>query len=245
MFCFVLVGLVFSIRSNAQNFKDPTIGISNRVYVQYTDSLIETFCYRGEKKIKTRDELFYYWYAAQDIKHTRGAYEGKILHGTYTVFYYNKDLLTKGNFKYGLKDGQWKSWHQGGELKSKEQWKNGHIVGMAYYYHPNGKLKSHRKYTDQFGSGHQADYDLIGNLISKKYYKKKELVKEVKYHQNDKDKTVVTKPEKVKKVKKGKDNKKVQEGVGEVPNKKAKKSKKQPKVKIQKFRQVSPGGIGA
>lgn len=247
----ICVSLLFvGISSNnlfAQNFNkyhDPELGISNKVYVQYSDSIVETFYYKGDKKIKTDDGLFYYWYAAHDIKKTRGAFEGKLLHGKYVMFYYNKDLLCKGEFKYGLKDGVWKSWHKGGEIKSKERWKKGRIMGIAYYYHPNGKLKSHRKYTNYLGRGHEANYDTNGNLISKKYYSRNELVKEVRYHQNDKDKTVVTKPEKAKKTKKEKDKKKVKEGTNSEPNKKTKKGK-QPKVKIQKFRQISPGGIGA
>lgn len=238
-----IVGIcVNTYHASAQNFKeftDPMAGVVYKVHVQYSDSIVEAFYYRGDKKIKTEDNLFYYWYAAQDIKKTRGAYEGKLLHGKYTMYYYNKDLLRKGEFNYGLKNGQWLSWYQGGEVKSKEKWKNGVLVGTAFYYHPNGKLKSHRKFIDKVGSGHEADYDAQGNLISKKHYKGKELINQVDYHQNEKGKAVVTKPEKVKKSKKGKN-------IKDKDAPKVKKEKgKQPKIKIQKFREVVPGGIGA
>ena len=248
--CFVIAGFMIAINLQAQNFKDPMTGVTNRIYVQYTDSLVETFYYRGEKKIKTNDELFYYWYAAQDIKHTRGAYEGKILHGSYTMFYYNKDLLAKGNFKYGLKDGEWKSWHAGGELKSKEKWKKGKIVGTSYYYNLQGRIQKVRKLS-QSGNGYVMYYNDKGILSAKEYYKDNSLEKKIQYETNKRGKAVVIKPEK------NKTNKKTSEGnqksslnpfkkKAPKEEKKVKQKKtKSPKIKIQKYRQIVPGGQGA
>ena len=246
VFCFVLIELVLSINVDAQNFKDPTIGISNRIYVQYTDSLVEAFCYRGEKKIKTRDDLFYYWYAAQDIKHTRGAYEGKILHGTYTMFYYNKDLLAKGNFKYGLKEGEWRNWHRGGEIKSKEKWRNGAIIGKAYYYNAKGKIQRERNIKHSSGNGYIKFYTENGILNSKKIYKNNLIEKEIVYQVNKKGKLIEVKPVKTKSVKsESKKAKKSSEKKSSSDQKKKVKKQKTPKIKVQKYRQIVPGGEGA
>lgn len=249
VFWFILIGFILSINCTAQNFKDPTIGISNRVYVQYTDSLVEAFCYRGEKKIKTRDDLFYYWCAAQDIKHTRGGYEGKILHGAYIMFYYNKDLLTKGNFKYGLKQGEWKSWHRGGEIKSKEVWKKGVLVGKTYYYNNKGKIQKESNIKQRSGNGYVKLYGEDGLLHSKHIYKKNMVDQEITYQVNEKGKLAEVKPAKIKKSSNKEAKKNKQPSGTETPENKGKKIKekkqKTPKIKVQKYRQIVPGGEGA
>lgn len=239
-----------ALNISAQNFKDPMIGVTNRIYVQYTDSIVETYYYRGEKNIKLNDELFYFWYAARDIKRTRGAFEGKLLHGKYAMFYYNKDLLSKGQFKYGLKDGEWKSWYQGGEIKSKEKWHKGKIVGVAYYYNSKGIIQKKRKYTDTKGGLIVSSYNTQGGITSVEYYKKNTLVKTDNYQLNAKGKYEVVKPEKAKKNKVK--NKKAKTKVTKEAKPKEKKSNdgkksksKTPKIKIQKYRQVVPGGAGA
>lgn len=239
----------------AQNIKDFTIATTNRVYVQYTDSTVEAFCYRGEKKIKTRDNLLYYWYAAQQIKHTRGGYEGKILHGPYTMFYYNKDLLAKGNFKYGLKQGEWKTWHQGGEVKSKERWKKGILIGKAYYYNRKGIIQRESRINPTSGKGYIREYTEDGMLHSKSIYKENRVTKEIVYQKNEKGKLVEVKPEKEKRVKKKPekeqskktgDKLKKNKKLPDTGEKKVKEKKqKTPGIKIQKYRQISPGGIGA
>jgi len=245
----MLIACMSSIHVLAQqdfNFNDPTTGISNRVYVQYTDSIVETFYYRGGKKIKTNDELLYFWYAARDIKHTRGAFEGKLLHGKYTMFYYNKDLLAKGEFKYGLKYGVWRSWYQGGEIKKKEKWHKGRIVGTAYYYGYTGVLEKKTKYTDKKGGRVITNYNTQGSIFSKEYYEKNKLVNTINYQLNSKGKYVVNKPKKEKKnkVKKTKEKTLQKKSKEKKVSKVKEKKNKNPKIKIQKFRQVVPGGIG-
>lgn len=248
LFCFLLIELFFSITTKGQNYKDPSIGISNRVYVQYTDSLLETFCYRGEKKIRTKDDLFYYWYAAQDIKHTRGAYGGKILHGTFTMFYYNKDLRSKGQFKYGLKKGIWKSWYQGGEIKSKEKWKAGRLVGKAFYYSNKGLIQNETNIKQRTGNGYVLFFDDKGKVKSKEIYKNNILEKEILFQKNKRGKLVEIKPSHIKSEKvKSTKLKSLFHKNRQVDKQKKVKSKKQkePKIKIHKYREVLPGGAGA
>ncbi|HSY61324.1 MAG TPA: hypothetical protein VK796_05575 [Cytophaga sp.] len=220
----------------------------NRVIIPTKDSVIYAWFYRNDdgNEINANEDKYYYWFAQNDIKKTRGGYDGKLLHGDYIVYYPNKDLCTKGLFKYGLKTGSWKSWYQGGEIKSKEKWRKGEIIGTAYFYLPNGKIQSVRKSLDHKGSAIVWDYNEQGKLLSKKYYKKNFLIKEKTYQINGKGKSIEIKPEKVKKVKASKE-KKVKEGkASNTKEKKAKEKKtKSPKIKVQKFRQVVPGGEGA
>jgi antitoxin component YwqK of YwqJK toxin-antitoxin module len=255
--CWVL-SFVFSLKLSAQNIKIPMLDNTNRVYVQYSDSILEAFYYRGDKKIKTKDNLFYYWYGAQDIKHTRGAFDGKLLHGKFILFYRNKDLLSKGNFRYGLKDGEWKSWYLGGERKSKEKWRKGTVIGAAYYYGINGNVRVVRK-LNHLGNGSITYYTDEGNMNSKEYYSKNMLDHKNTYQLNDKGKLIEVKQKKERE--KGKDNDQSQKqhffhfkklfhkkAVSEQPLNKKKKIKekksKSTKIKIQKFRQISPAGIG-
>lgn len=239
--------LLQSFATNAQNYKDP-VGLTNRVYVHYTDSLVETYYYRGEKKIKTRSDAFYYWYASQDIKHTRGSFSGKILQGPYIIYYTNKDLHTKGTFKYGLKHGKWQTWYPGGEIKSREKWSKGNRLGTAYHYSVNGMLQRKRKYiksTEEI----ETVYDSTGHISAVNYFQHHTLKKQVVYTINNKGRSVPIKSakkprkEKTPKVKTQDPGSETEKPVKVPKEKKAKRSKE--KIKVQRFRQIVPGGQGA
>jgi antitoxin component YwqK of YwqJK toxin-antitoxin module len=252
----VCLVMCFVFNLTAQDLKDPLTGMINRVYVQYGDSLAEAYYYRGDKTIKPKDDNIYYWYGVQDFKHTRGGFDGKILHGEFVMFYRNKDLLSKGNFKYGLKQGEWKTWYIGGERKSKEKWHNGKLIGSAYYYGLNGKLNVLKK-VNRNGNGSIVYYDKEGKLSSKEYYNKNVLVKNNDYQLNKKGKSIEIKLKKEKNKTKDKSERKQlfnfkklfhkknqsDQPLNGVKKQKEKKTKS-PKVKIIKFRQISPGGIG-
>jgi hypothetical protein len=100
------------------------------------------------EKIKPQEELFYYWYSANDIKKNRGDYEGKLLHGRYTSYYYpDKNLREKGVFQYGLKTGIWKGWHANGEIHEITRWKHGQKRGRFRVFDQEGRLIRTGKYT--------------------------------------------------------------------------------------------------
>jgi hypothetical protein len=106
------------------------------------DTLIQ-FYVRSQpgRSFKTVSEnKLYTWYTRDSIYHTRGAYSGKILHGTYMEFYPDRALKTKGTYKNGLKDGVWKTWYQNGETESVMMWKDGLKNGKLQRYAANGKL---------------------------------------------------------------------------------------------------------
>ena len=243
-----LIYIFCTISILAQNISDPNKIVMNRIYVQYSDSIVETHYYSGEKKIKEKDNLVYYWYAANDIKQTQGAYEGKILHGACVMFYNNKDLLSKGSFKYGIKTGVWKYWYKGGKLKSKEIWKNGILSGVKMSYNKNGTVQTKATYKKGILHGWTYHYDSNGLLKEKELFEKDKSSKKIIYTINSKDKAVPEKKNKDKKAenesesKKGFFKKKPKSEDGKAP--KIKKEKKN-KIKIQRYHEVQPGGQGA
>lgn len=236
---------MFCYSAAAQKFIMPNEVLMNRIYVQYNDSIVETYYYKGDKEIKAKEDVVYYWYAARDIKHTRGGYEGKILHGKYTMFYANKDLHTKGTFNYGVKIGKWEYWYAGGEIKCREQWKNGLLDGIVIKYTNRGLVSTKKTYRKGKLNGWSYYYDEKKGLTEKEYFEEGVSAKKEFFTLNDKGKLVKVSdnPDKKNKEEKTpKANKKKQENTP-VENKKPKKNKKA-KIKIQRYNELQPGGQG-
>ena len=74
-----------------------------------------------------RQDKFYFWYSAQHVISTQGASSGTLLHGNFEGFYENKQLAQKGEFKRGLKQGEWMYWRSNGTLESTQKWSNGEL----------------------------------------------------------------------------------------------------------------------
>jgi antitoxin component YwqK of YwqJK toxin-antitoxin module len=123
-----------------------------------------------ENKIRVDDDKYYYWFSANDIKTSRGGYDGKLLHGVYTEFYSNKNLKQKGEFKYGLKIGEWKSWNMAGEYEEIVNWKKGRKYGRFRMFNANGKVVKEGRYKDDILNGRIRAYMNDGTIESI-YYK--------------------------------------------------------------------------
>jgi hypothetical protein len=132
----------------AMSQKLPEVDALNRVILNHKDSIIYAHVMpAGESpKVKVSDEYWYTWYAQHDIKETRGGFDGKLLHGNYTIYYENKDLRRKGVFKEGLKIGKWKSWHRNGQLSEISYYKKGLSTGKWISYDPSGNIIAKTKY---------------------------------------------------------------------------------------------------
>lgn len=77
---------------------------------------------------KIKNDRYYYWYLNNVIHSTQGGYNGQLLNGHYTAFYPDKNLKEEGDFKSGLKEGEWKTWNPKGDLKSVTNWREGMMV---------------------------------------------------------------------------------------------------------------------
>lgn len=131
--------LFFFILSSvfAQKIEVP---VNHRVVLNQIDHVIYADILSTDQEIDPDLDLYYYWFKANDIKRTRGGYDGSLLHGTYMEFYPDKDLKEKGEFRYGLKHGLWKTWFPGGELASIIKWKKGKLSGDFKLFNEEGEL---------------------------------------------------------------------------------------------------------
>jgi hypothetical protein len=146
--------------------------LGNRVTINYLDHMVYAHFTREDKTISVDDDKYYYWFAANDIKKTRGGYDGKILHGLYTAFYMNKNLKEKGKFHYGLKKGEWKEWYMNGELKEKNFYKKGTKSKSFTLYYTNGKIKQKGFCKNGQLDGKLKTYDSSSVLVKTEHYKK-------------------------------------------------------------------------
>lgn len=114
-------------------------------------------------KIKPKINRKYFWYRAGRIHSSVGGYNGLLINNEYKRFYENHDLLEKGTFKNGVKQGVW------------------------YLWHPNGNISEKLRYNnDGLLHGYYAMLDDSGDLITKGIYNKgKKHGKWIDYQEND------------------------------------------------------------
>ncbi|MBC7488000.1 MAG: hypothetical protein H7282_14760 [Cytophagaceae bacterium] len=170
---FIVVLLLSFAKGYGQKIDYP---LNNRVTINYQDYMVYAHFTRDERTIHIDDDKYYYWFAYNDIKKTRGGYDGKILHGLYTAFYMNKNLKEKGKFHYGLKKGEWKEWYRNGELKGKGFYKKGERNKSFTTYYNNGRVKQKGTYKKGLLNKKLKSYDSSGVWIKTERYKKGVLV---------------------------------------------------------------------
>ncbi len=86
------------------------------------------------RKVKTKDDVYYTWFAGDRIKETQGGYSENLLHGVYQELYSNKNLKAKGEFCLGRKTGTWRKWAENGDLLEVSNWKKGRKTGRFVTY---------------------------------------------------------------------------------------------------------------
>lgn len=102
--------------------------VMRQIVVNSKDSLIKATCTYYEKKSKNL-KVNYYWFAENKIHINQGGYSGMPMHGWYEMFINNTNLIEKGKFRYGLKNGKWYRWSSKGTLIGEQTWKNGELHG--------------------------------------------------------------------------------------------------------------------
>lgn len=163
-FCILLFSFFFFQTLTAQE-------IAKDVYLKHT-ILQEGQTYQfsvleiNDKHEVTFDrQKLYFWYKAQKVISTQGGAAGQLLHGPFSSFYDNKQLVAKGNFVYGLKDGEWMYWSSTGYLSKVEHWKEGVKSGKEQIYSVQGTLKETITYTTK-GTERQTSDSLIESTYS-------------------------------------------------------------------------------
>jgi antitoxin component YwqK of YwqJK toxin-antitoxin module len=94
------------------------------------------------------------------------------LHGVSTS-YSSKDfrLTEEGNYKEGVKDGEWIAYHPGGKLAAvSSNYKSGKLDGTLKQFDRRGNLMSQVDYKDGLKHGSFIVYDKRGNVMSEKKF---------------------------------------------------------------------------
>lgn len=138
-FVYILLHLSFVLAGQSADWQPFT----REVVISSEDSVIRANILIMPVELKLEDELFYYWYNKGQINRNMGGYSGDLLSGDYLVFDNNKNMITRGAFYYGLKDGTWKYWYHDGNIKRIENWEMGRLDGEIKIYNKSrGILKT-------------------------------------------------------------------------------------------------------
>ena len=99
----------------------------------------------SDKKIRYKDTLEYFWFKGQKLHSTQGRSAGLVLHGQFSKFYKDGQLAEQGEFRYGLKNGEWLSWHPSGKIAGIYNYKRGVLHGHFFQFDKDGNpLKAGR-----------------------------------------------------------------------------------------------------
>jgi hypothetical protein len=148
---------------------------TSRITLSRGDS-IESFVVVNQHKSKSlKSDRFYTWYTANAVRHTQGGTAGKLLHGMYVLSNHKKDLIAKGQFRYGLRVGQWQHWHVNGQTKSVEQWKKGKRHGSYRGYDIQGNPLEKGNYRYGQLHGKRVVWE-AGNLVRTEMYRRGRLL---------------------------------------------------------------------
>lgn len=162
----VLILLLLPFISQAQ--KMPGNGF-DKLRIAQADKIIHAEILPVKFHPATKPELSYYWHRANVIHITKGGFSGKLLNGSYTEYYLNKNLKEQGTFTKGLKSGVWKNWSDTGNLLSWYSWSDGVKMGPFIIYDEKGKLIQSGNYRNDQLNGKIRFYDSAGTLTVVQY----------------------------------------------------------------------------
>jgi len=106
--------LVFpGLSSIAQPEEKIEIRSLNRQLIRKKDTVYRFYAVLPENPVRVFPDRTYYWFHSDTILTTVGGYDGRLLDGSYTVFYPDKNLAEAGEFTNGLRTGEWRTWYPG------------------------------------------------------------------------------------------------------------------------------------
>lgn len=154
------------------------------VHVRRGDTLeVTSILLRKDNKFNPKRNTTYHWFAFNAIQKNEGAFSGNLLHGDYKAFDSQNRLIEKGQFKYGIKTGEWLSWDEFGQVNCESNWKDGFLDGVSNYY-KNGKLSKREHFKN--GQLHGPSTDYTGLEKKKTRYKNGVLVEKQKHSSKEK-----------------------------------------------------------
>ena len=112
-----------------------------------------------EKQVKANQNKQYYYYHRQKVDSRQGGYTGMLLDGEAKMLNADLSLVSKGEFKNGLKHGTWMKWYPDGKLWMLTNWKLGVKEGKEYQYQTDGTLIRCSKYRNNLLHGKTIIYE--------------------------------------------------------------------------------------
>ncbi|WP_428741590.1 toxin-antitoxin system YwqK family antitoxin [Tenacibaculum sp.] len=167
-------------------------------------------------KVSLRKGVRFYWYSIEGIKSSIYGVRGKVLNGLFVkVLSSSGDMVERGSFLNGLKEGEWKEWYNGGGQKKIEFWNKGLREGRLQLFDVRSNLLKEGCYKKGRKEGRWEEYigdtrivnNWFNGFLNGKYeeYKNGELIKYGWYSRGVKHGIWWNKEERVKKkFKKGK-----------------------------------------
>jgi antitoxin component YwqK of YwqJK toxin-antitoxin module len=110
------------------------------VNVTAKDSTIKAEIFYNNPSIRLKENRYYYWYKDNRIFCSEGDFDGKLLNGTYTCCYSDKNLKEKGRYEKGLRKGIWRRWYANGVTREVIHFKDGLRHGKYFLYSSGGQL---------------------------------------------------------------------------------------------------------
>lgn len=121
--------------------------LTDRVRLNTETEFITAGLVKVSKEVTCSPEKTYFWFEKGRIMSTQAAYSGKLLQGTYIAYdRLSKQLSVKGEFYYGLKQGDWYLWRADGSLSQIQHWKSGLQHGKTVVYDSVGMVKTKLKF---------------------------------------------------------------------------------------------------
>lgn len=118
------------------------VPLTNQRYVSYADSTAKFFISEKEYIATKSPTTTYFYYHKNAVHHNQGAISGYPLHGDYLIYSNNNNLICKGQFQMGVKDGKWLRWNNKGLLVSVVKYSNGKICKVILP--ASVKIKKHK-----------------------------------------------------------------------------------------------------
>lgn len=124
--------------------------------------------YTSAKVVKSKKDKEYFWFKGGMIHAAQSGIAGELLHDKFVKFYHSNQLAEQGQFKFGLKNGQWKSWYENGNLSSVSQWKAGFKNGEFVVFGNDGAIVEKGNYKNNLKTGKWINYEKKDTLLYSK-----------------------------------------------------------------------------